>query len=132
MFASAGYAVAKQSYANADLGARLEAASPHALVVVLFDEMLKHFDTLAAGVAANGTLSRPAAIKHKARITTILLGLEGSLDHAQGGDIAGGLHAVYREARRQVNVGTIERDPQAIIQAREMIAEIAEAWRQIG
>ena len=132
MFASSGYAVAKQRYANADLGARVEAASPHQLVQVLFEEALKHFDTLAAGLSANGTMDRAAAIQRKARITTILLGLEGSLDHVQGGEIASGLAAIYREARRLVNQGAIEQDAKPIIQARELVAEIAGAWAQIG
>lgn len=132
MFASTGYAVAKQRYANADLGARVEAASPHQLVAVLFEELLKHLDTLAAGLSANGTLTRVTAIQRKGRIATIILGLEASLDHKQGGEIARGLAAVYREARRLVTAGTMQHDPKPIIEAREMIAEIAAAWRQIG
>jgi flagellar protein FliS len=132
MFASSGYAVAKQRYANADLGARVEAASPHQLVAVLFEELLKHLDTLAAGLSANGTLTRVAAIQRKGRIATIILGLEASLDHRQGGEIAGGLAAIYRESRRLVTAGTMQQDPKPIIQAREMIAEIAGAWGQIA
>jgi flagellar protein FliS len=132
MFASTGYAVAKQRYANADLGARVEAASPHQLVAVLFEELLNHLDTLAAGLSANGTLTRVAAIQRKGRIATIILGLEASLDHKQGGEIARGLATVYREARRLVTAGTMQHDPKPIIAAREMIAEIAGAWRQIG
>jgi flagellar protein FliS len=132
MFASTGYAVAKQRYANADLGARVEAASPHQLVAVLFEELLNHLDTLAAGLSANGTLTRVAAIQRKGRIATIILGLEASLDHKQGGEIARGLATVYREARRLVTAGTMQHDPKTIIAAREMIAEIAGAWRQIG
>jgi flagellar protein FliS len=132
MFASTGYAVAKQRYANADLGARVEAASPHQLVAVLYEELLKNLDTLAAGLSANGTLTRVAAIQRKGRIATIILGLETSLDHRQGGAIAAGLAAVYREARRLVTTGTMQNDPKPIVEARAMIAEIAGAWNQIA
>ncbi len=75
MFASTGYAIARQRYANADLGARVEAASPHQLLAVLFDELLNHLDMLGAALSANGTLSRVAAIQRKGRIATIIVGL---------------------------------------------------------
>ncbi len=132
MFASTGYAAAKQHYTTIDLGLKIEGASPHRLIAVLYEELLKTFDALAVGLAANGTLSRDGVIKRRSRANSILQGLEGSLDHGQGGEIAGGLAAIYREARRLIGVGATQSDPKPIIQAREMIAEIADAWARIG
>jgi len=132
MFASAGYASAKQHYTTIDLGSKIEGATPHQLIAVLYEELLKTLDALAVGLAANGTLSREGAIKRRSRTNSILQGLEGSLDHAQGGEIAGGLAAIYREARRLVGEAVTQSDPKPIIQAREMIAEIADAWARIG
>jgi flagellar secretion chaperone FliS len=132
MFASTGYAAAKQHYASIDLGSKIEGATPHRLIAVLYEELLKTFDALAVGLAANGTLSREGVIKRRSRANSILQGLEGSLDHAQGGEIAGGLAAIYREARRLVAAGAIQSDPKPIIQAREMISEIADAWARIS
>jgi flagellar protein FliS len=132
MYASAGYASAKKSYANADIGARVEVASPHELVAVLFEELLKNLDTLIVGMGTNGTLGRSGVILRRARANTILLGLEGSLDRSKGGEIAAGLSAVYREARRLIAAGSTEGDADQIRQARAMIAEIAAAWAQIG
>ena len=132
MFASAGYAAAKQRYATIDLSSNIEGASPHRLIAVLYEEVLKTLDALAVGLAANGTLSRDGVIKRRAHVNSILQGLEGSLDHRQGGEIAGGLAAIYREARRLVAQAAMQSDPKPIIQAREMIAEIADAWARIG
>ncbi|HEY0314892.1 MAG TPA: flagellar export chaperone FliS [Sphingomonas sp.] len=132
MYASAAYASAKKSYAKADIGARVEAASPHQLVAVLFEELLKHLDTLIVGLGANGTLSRSQVILRRARANTILLGLQGSLDRNKGGEIAAGLSAVYREARRLIVAGSDAGDVEPIRQARDMVAEIADAWAQIG
>jgi flagellar protein FliS len=132
MFASAGYAAARQQYASIDLGSKVEGASPHRLIAILYEELVKTFDALAVGLAANGTLSREGAIKRRGRANSILLGLEGSLDHAQGGELSRGLAAVYREARRLIGVAVTQHDPKPIIQAREMIVEIAEAWSRIG
>ena len=132
MFASTGYAVAKRRYATVDIGSKIEGASPHQLIVVLYEELIKTLDTLAVGLAANGTLTGEGVIKRRSRANSILLGLEGSLDHSQGGEIARGLAAIYREARRLVGVAAAQSDPKPIIQAREMIAEISDAWSRIG
>lgn len=132
MYATGYASSAKKSYANIDIGARVEAASPHQLVSVLFEELLKNLDTLIVGLGANGTLNRSGVILRRARANTILLGLEGSLDRKQGGEIAAGLSAVYREARRLIAAGSDGNDPEPIREARAMIAEIAGAWAQIA
>jgi flagellar secretion chaperone FliS len=132
MYAAAGYAAAKARYNTIDLASRVEGATPHQLISVLYDEVRKALDTLAVGLSANGTLSRAGAIERKSRVNAILLSLEGCLDHTQGGELAQGLAAIYREARRLADAGAIGHDPKPIIQAREMIAEIAEAWARIG
>lgn len=130
MYANAGYA--RKRYASVDLTSKVEGATPHQLIAVLYDEAMKTLDTLAAGMAANGVLTAEGIIQRRSRVSSILLGLEGSLDHSQGGELARGLSAIYREARRLVGEGTATRDPQPVIRAREMIAEIATAWAQIG
>jgi flagellar protein FliS len=130
MYANAGYA--HKRYAAVDLSSKVEGASPHQLITVLYDEALKTLDTLAAGMAANGVLTSEGIIQRRSRASSILLGLEGSLDHAQGGELSKGLSAIYREARRLIGEGAAARDPKPIMQARELISEIATAWAQIG
>jgi flagellar secretion chaperone FliS len=130
MYATAGYA--RKRYASVDVSSKVEGASPHQLIAVLYDEAMKGLDTLAAGMAANGVLTSEGIIQRRSRVNGILLGLEGSLDHQQGGELSQNLRAVYREARRLLGEGTAARDPKPVIRAREMIAEIATAWAQIG
>lgn len=132
MYATGYASSAKKSYANVDIGARVEASSPHQLVSVLFEELIKNLDTLIVGLGANGTLNRSGVILRRARANTILLGLEGSLDRKQGGEIAAGLSAIYREARRLIATGSDANDAEPIREARAMIAEISTAWAQIG
>jgi flagellar secretion chaperone FliS len=127
-----GYAAAKARYRTIDIDSRVQGASPHGLIAVLYEELAKTLDTLALGVGPTGTMQMPAIISRRSRANSILLGLEVSLDHAQGGDLARGLSAIYREARRLIGVGIDQHDPNPIVQAREMIAEIAEAWDSIG
>ena len=132
MYATGYASSAKKRYTNVDIGARVEASSPHQLVAMLFEELLKNLDTLIAGLGASGTLNRSQVIVRRARANTILLGLEGSLDRTQGGEIAAGLSSIYREARRLIAAGTDAGDAGPIREARDMIAEISGAWAQIG
>jgi flagellar protein FliS len=132
MFATAGYAAAKARYSTIDIASKVEGATPHQLISVLYEELIKSLDTLVVGLSANGTLTRAGAIQRKARATAILFGLEGCLDHQQGGELARGLSSIYREARRLLEQGVSGHDPKPVIQAREMMSEIAAAWARIG
>ncbi|MFK4794302.1 flagellar export chaperone FliS [Sphingobium sp. ZW T5_29] len=131
MFYSQGYAGnrAARGYAAVHSGSRIEGATPHALVKVLFDELLIALE--ATGLAERNN-DRLKVSDKQARAMSILIALESSLDFDRGGDVAMGLAQIYREARRLLLVSAKERDPQPVEQARDMIAEIADAWGQIG
>jgi flagellar protein FliS len=126
---SFGGGMAARRYAAVHSGSRIEGATPHALVKVLFDELLLALDA-AALAERNG--DRIKVSDKQARAMSILFALESSLDFDRGGDIATGLAQIYREARRLLLTGAKERKPEPVEQARVMIGEIAEAWNQIG
>jgi hypothetical protein len=50
----------------------------------------------------------------------------------KGGDVAASLAAIYAEARRLVIAAGKQNDPSSITRAREMLAEIATAWKAIA
>ncbi len=126
--AYAGQGAAKR-YAAVHAGSRIEGATPHSLVKILFDELLFAFD---AAILAENHADRAKASDKQARAMSILHALESSLDFEKGGDIAKGLTQIYREARRLLLAGSRMRDTAPVEKARAMIAEIAEAWDQIG
>ncbi|WP_114954201.1 flagellar export chaperone FliS [Sphingosinicella terrae] len=130
MFVQRGqFRVAHAHYQNVDLESRIEGASPHQLVAVMFEELLKALDAMVVAIERREHSQR---IKRQSRAMTILHGLESSLDFAKGGEIAEGLAAIYREARRLTMLGSRESDAEQVRRAREMLAEIAGAWSQIG
>jgi len=126
----AGYGAARARYHEVDVASQVEGASPHRLIAILFEELTKILDILAASLGEGR--SRAGVPERRARANSILGGLEASLDHAQGGELARGLASVYREARRLIDAGVTGNDPDRIIEARAMIGEIAEAWARIG
>jgi flagellar protein FliS len=131
MFYNQGYAggMAARRYAAVHSGSRTEGATPHGLVKILFDELLLAMDA-AALAERNG--DRMKVSDKQARAMSILFALESSLDYDKGGDVATGLAQIYREARRLLLVGAKDRSADPVDQARAMVAEIADAWNQIG
>ena len=131
MFYNQGYAgtAAARRYAAVHSGSRVEGATPHALVKILFDELLI---ALEATMLAERNNDRLKVSDKQARAMSILFALESSLDFDRGGDVATGLAQIYREARRLLLVSAKEHVIEPVEQARAMIAEIADAWNQIG
>lgn len=130
MFYNQGYAgTAMRRYAAVHSGSRIEGATPHALVKILFDELLFALD---AAALAERQDDRDKASDKQTRAMSILFALESSLDFDKGGDIALGLSQIYRESRRLLLEGARARSADHVDQARIMIAEIADAWTQIG
>jgi flagellar secretion chaperone FliS len=116
-------------YRDVEVKARVEGASPHGLIMILFEELLKGVDTLRAA-ERTGDWMRQTPVQ--ARASSILHGLEQSLDMEQGGEVAANLARVYREARRLLGTPAGPDRAPALEQARTMLGEIAAAWAAIG
>jgi flagellar protein FliS len=129
MYATHGYAAASRRYAAVETGSKVEGATPHQLVKILFDELLLALD---ASVVAARADDRRKALDKQTRALAILHALETSLDFERGGDIATSLAIIYREARRLTLGATQSHAPEPMIEARRILAEIADAWGQIG
>lgn len=123
------FGVASARYQSVDIASRIEGATPHQLVQVMYEELLNALDAMTVAVRRNDFGQRG---ERQARALAILTGLETSLDFEKGGEIAAGLVAIYREARRLVIAAGRENDANRVQQARDMLFEIATAWDAIG
>ena len=131
MFGSATrarYAPAGAHYRNVDVMTRVEGASPHGLVAILYEEALTRMASLKAALL-NRDIARRG--ESQARVLAILAALDAGLDHDKGGEVAGLLAQVYAEAHRLVVAAVQTRDAALVDQARSNIADIASAWDQI-
>lgn len=125
----AGAGAATRRYAAVHAGSRIEGASPHGLIKILFDELVLALQT---AIHAEKQGERAKATDKLTRSLTILYALETSLDFEKGGDVAIGLCQIYREARKLLLDATKTREVASVMKAHAMIAEIAEAWSQIA
>jgi len=120
---------AKLRYQSVDVESQILGASPHRLIGILFEELAKAIDIL---IAAQRAGSHAKIAEKQARASTILLALETSLDYRNGGEIAVNLAKVYREARRLIQQGGRNNQPELIEAARGHLSGIIEAWEQIA
>jgi flagellar secretion chaperone FliS len=120
---------ARRSYHTIDFSSRINSANPHQLVSILFDELLLALDAMP--IARRGRMHAQYASR-QARALTIIHGLDSALDFEAGPDIANSLAAVYREVRRLILVASKDGSTEQIIDARALVAEIADAWRAIA
>jgi flagellar protein FliS len=129
MFLGQGYNNAARRYAAVDSSSKVEGATPHQLIQILFQELVTSID-IAIVALRDGDV--PKANMRQTRALSILHALEASLDFEKGGDIATSLAMVYREARRRMIRAVAERDAAPLEDARTFIADIASAWKEIG
>ena len=132
MFMSNGYGAmkgAKLRYQAVDVDSQVEGASAHRLIGILFEELMKALEIM---IAAQRAGNRAKVIAKQARASTVLLALETSLDFRNGGEIALNLAKVYREARRLVQLGGRNGEPELVELARSYLVGIVEAWEAIG
>jgi flagellar secretion chaperone FliS len=127
--AAASYGRAGARYRNVDVTTKIEGASPHRLVGILFEELLT---SIASTVAATRSRDLSRRGETQSRSLAILQALDSSLDFEKGGEIAKLLASVYGEVRRLLLEGVRENDASHTEEARKLIAEIASAWDAIG
>lgn len=128
MNAYSRFGAVRARYQNVDLASRVEGASPHGLVSILLDELMKSMEAMAAACNRRDFTQRGAA---QARALNMLNGLESSLDFEKGGEIAQSLASIYREARRLTLAGARDNDAEQVLRGRTMVGEIASAWQAI-
>jgi flagellar protein FliS len=129
MYVQRGQFGARARYQSVDLASQIEGASPHRLVQIMFDELIKAIDALAVAVRRRDLAQRA---QRQSRALAILNGLETSLDFEKGGEIAAGLATIYRQARRALIQACRDDDADAIARAGQQLGEIASAWTAIA
>lgn len=130
MYYSPGFAGnASRRYAAVHAGSRVESATPHGLVKILFDELLLAMDASALAMERGDRLK---ANDKYIRSLSIIHALDSSLDMDNGGDIAMGLAQIYRESRRLMISAHQSGNAADVRKAYAIISEIADAWNKIG
>jgi flagellar secretion chaperone FliS len=122
------FAKAQNHYRSLDLASRLEGAGPHALVAILYEELLGSIDVIAAALRHGRDVSREP---HVARARSILVALIGSLDFERGGALSQTLAQVYRSMMGQLALVVAEGDRDKLDELRDGVASVEDAWARL-
>lgn len=121
---------AASTYRQVGIESGVEGASPHKLIVMLFDGLLQSL-VQARGAMARGDLEAKGRHIGKA-VLLIEEGLKGALNDAQGGDIARNLRTLYGYCVRRLTQANLQNNEALVAEVIDLVAPVADGWRQMG
>jgi len=108
---------------------KFETASPHKLILMLYDGALTNLARAKQAQAENRKLD---AGRHIRKCQDILLELIACLNEEQGGEIAKNLKQIYMYMIEQLLRANIRNSPELIEETETLLKQIRDAWEQIG
>ena len=118
------------AYSNSEKKAVIEAEDSHAMVLLLFDELIKTARIFSKNINADtGDLKLRSETMSKA--LTIIYALPSSLDFERGGEIAENLYRLYEYTREQILIDNKSGKAAGILVAISSLEDIREAWVEI-
>lgn len=119
-----------QAYRRVGLDARVGAADPYELVLMLFDGALEAMRQAEAHIAGGRIAEKGQALGKAVRI--VEEGLKASLDREAGGALAQQLAALYDYAALRLLQVNLRNDRKALAEVSALLAELRGAWASIG
>jgi len=118
------------AYAKVGLETGVTAATPHKLIVMLYDGAIVAILNGLAHMKSGNIQEKGKAISKAIQI--IDNGLRASLDKDVGGSIALNLDALYEYMSGRLLTGNIQNDEAALEEVRGLLADLRDTWNQIG
>ncbi|WP_415900054.1 flagellar export chaperone FliS [Neptuniibacter sp. QD48_11] len=119
---------ALKQYQSVDLRATIETASPHKLISMLFD------GAMGALAKAKGAIERDSIedrTQHLNKASEIIVGLRGSLDLEEGGEVAANLDGLYDYMLRSVMQANRENNAEKVQEVMNLMLEIRQGWSEM-
>jgi len=121
---------AVNAYAQVGVESGAMSASPHQLIVMLYDGARSAIARAKFHMAAGDIAGKGTAISKS--IDIIDNGLRAVLDHNAGGEIAGDLERLYDFMSRQLMLANLRNDEALLDQVDGLLQDLSSAWAQIG
>jgi flagellar secretion chaperone FliS len=124
------YKFGSQAYKQVSLETSVSQASPHQLIVLLFDGALNAIQ-LADLYIQKGNIAGKGKAISKA-INIIDNGLKSCLDLEKGGEIAENLDQLYHYISHQLVLANLHNDKEKLQTCFNLLDNVAQAWREIA
>ena len=121
---------AAHAYHQLGVQTGVDAASPHKLVVMLFDGLLDCLARAEGAISAGDVETKCSALIRAVRIVDE--GLRAPLNRAEGGDVATDLANLYAYITMRLTQANLNGDVEAIAECRRLIEPVRSAWVAIG
>ena len=120
---------ARMHYEAMSYSSRIEGASPHELVTILYEELVLALTLLAFSMRAQDSMKTNAQF---GRASGIIHALEAGLDHDLGGTLAESLSAIYRSARTELMVARETANPDRVERHAQAFTDMNDSWKKIA
>jgi flagellar secretion chaperone FliS len=117
------------AYAQVGLQTQVQTASPHQLILLLFEGALSAMHIATLHIENGDVPQKGKAISQAIDILTN--GLKASLDTKAGGELAERLSALYDYIVRRLLMANLNNDLAALTEAKTLLEEIHSAWLEI-
>ncbi|MCO6547504.1 MAG: flagellar export chaperone FliS, partial [Gilliamella sp.] len=113
-----------------NLETRISQASPHQLIVLLFDGALNAIKLASLYIQKGNIVGKGNAISKA--INIVDNGLKSCLDLEKGGEIAENLDRLYHYISQQLLLANLHNDQEKLQTCFDLLNNIAESWREIA
>lgn len=121
---------AAKAYSTVGIETSVQSASPHQLIILLFEGAREAVIIARAGIESGNIPQKGMAITKA--IDIILNGLRASLNLEEGGNLAQNLYALYDYMARRLLHANMRNDKAALDEVLNLLSEIHSAWVAIG
>jgi len=118
------YAAMKQ-YQTVNVNAQISEADPHRLIQMLMEGGLQRV-AQAKGAMQHGNVALKGEQIGKA--IAIIGGLRESLDHEQGGEVAGNLDNLYAFMQQRLSQANLRNEVALLDEVTELLREVKSGW----
>ena len=118
------------AYAKVGVETGVLAATPHQLIVMLFDGASVAMQTGRAAMKAGNIEEKNRALSKAVNI--VAEGLSASLDRSKGGELANNLSDLYQYICQRIMEANIRNDSTMLDEAHNLLADLGDAWKSIG
>lgn len=118
------------AYANVGIETGVIAASPHKLIVMLFEGAIAAISNALQYMETNNVAAKGQSISKA--IAIIDNGLRASLDKKVGGEIALSLDALYEYMSNQLLLSNLNNDVAKLSEIRDLLRDLKTTWDAIA
>jgi flagellar protein FliS len=118
------------AYAQVGVESGVLGASPHKLVVMLYDGAIGAVAKASIFMKGNNIAEKCKSINHA--MTIIDSGLRASLDKQAGGDIAVTLDNLYAHISKRLLLANLRNDPAILVEVTNLLNNMRDSWLAIG